>query len=963
MKEHTMSRTVVTRGKSLVKLVAIAATVALTATVAAQNVPRDQLPPLAFTIPLNQPTPTDPKLTTGKLANGMRYYIRENKEPKNRAELRLVIDAGSILENDDQLGVAHVLEHMSFNGTEHFPKQDIVNFMESIGMRFGSDLNASTSFDETIYQLQVPTDKPEPLDKALQIMEDWAHADTLNDKDIDQERGVVAEEWRLGQGAGNRIRDKQLPVIMKNSRYASRLPIGTLDSIQHFDPKVLKQFYKDWYRPDLMAVVVVGDFNKTEVEKLVHQHFDGIAAVKNAKTRTRYDVPDYNDTLFSIVTDKEIPTTSVSILHKMPPITDWTPGASRQRQVESFYNTMLNQRFADMTRQPNAPFIAAQSGRGSLVRPVGIYQLAAVVQETGVKRGLEALLIEAEKVKRFGFNQAEFNRTLTQMQRGIDAQWARRDNRTSASHASEMIRNFLTGESIPGIEMELALNIRFLNSITLDEVNQVGKNWIKDTNRVVMVTMPQKDGLVPPTEADLKEAMADAARADIKPTVETTNDAPLVSSVPKGSKVTKTRALAGGITEWTLGNGVRVVLKPTDFKKDEIVFNSFSPGGTSLASDADLVSAENAVSVIASGGVGTFNAIDLQRKLTGKVASVSPYISDYEEGFRGNGSPADLETLLQLIYLRFTAPRADANMFQVIKTQMAAVLPNRLSNPSTVFGDAFNRVFYQNHPHRQPPSLERMQQLDLDKAFAFYKDRFNDASNYVFVFAGNIDPLTFQPLAETWLGGLPSTGRKETWKDVGIRYAKGIKEETVRAGKEPKANTRLVYSGKFDAAPSIDERIRLVAASEILQNRLREVLREQLGGTYGVSVGSNTGFRPERTYAVNIDFGSAPERTDELVNAVYAEIDKFKQNGPTDTELANQKATMIRSHESGERQNGTWVGQLIFGYTNDAIDAAIADYINYPAHVEKLTAAQVQAAYRQFFNGENRVHMTLLPEK
>ncbi|HTQ98343.1 MAG TPA: insulinase family protein [Candidatus Acidoferrum sp.] len=942
-------------------LALFASALALTVAAQAQNLPLAQLPQQAFTIALDQQTPLDPKVTKGELKNGMHYYIRENKEPRQRAELRLVVDAGSILENDNQLGLAHVLEHMAFNGTEHFPKQSLVSFMESIGMKFGNDVNASTSFDETLYMLQVPTDKPEPLDQGLEIMQDWAHSVTMEPAEVDQERNVVAEEWRLGQGAQNRVRNKQLPVLLKDSRYATRLPIGTLDSIQHFDRKVLRQFYQDWYRPELMAVVAVGDFDKATVEKLIHQHFDALPASKNARPRQRYDVPSHNDTLFAITTDPEVTTTSVSVYQMLPPITDWTPGGVRQRMVEDFYNTMLSLRFQELSRQPNAPFLAAQSAHTSLVRPVSAYVLAAAVPETGAKRGLEALLTEAEKVKRFGFSQAEFDRVKTVMQRNLEQMYAARDNRSSASHAAEMIRSYLTGESIPGTEFEVALRSRFVNTITLEETNQVGKQWIGEANRVVTVTMPEKAGLVPPTEAELKEVIANVAKADIKPNVETSNDQPLLPAKPKGSPVTQTRTLEGGITEWTLGNGVKVAIKPTDFKQDEIVFSGFVPGGTSLASDADYIAANTAASIIANGGLGNFNGIELQRKLAGKVARVNPFIADYEEGIQGGGSPADLETMLQLIYLRFTAPRADAAFFQVFQTQLGTVLQNRNAAPATAFSDAFEKLFYQNHPRRQPPTPEMLQQTDLAKSMTFYQDRFRDASGFTFVFVGNFDPKALQPLVETYLGGLPAAGRKETWKDVGIRYVQGVKQETVKRGLEPQSRTRIVWNGKFDVR-NTQERVKLSLLMDLVQNHLREIMREQLGGTYSVSVSRLIEFRPEAAFVVNVDFGSAPERADELANTVFAEIARLQQNGPTDTEFANVREAAQRSYETGLRQNQSWLAQLQSSYQMETGNG-VEDLLNYPKTLASLSTASMRDAMREFFPADNHVRVTLLPEK
>lgn len=958
-----MSSQAITLRRVRVALVSGLLAAAFAATAGAQALPMEQLPREAFTIALDAKLPVDPETTVGKLDNGITYFVRENHEPKNRAELRLVVNTGSLMEDDNQLGLAHVLEHMAFNGTEHFPKQDIVRFVESTGMKFGADLNASTGFDETIYMLQMPTDDPKYVDTGLQIMEDWTHGITLDPAEIDQERKVVGEEWRLGQGAQNRVRDQLLPVVLKDSRYAVRLPIGTIESIQKFDPQALQQFYRDWYRPDLMAVIAVGDFNKADVEKLIKQHFSRVpAAGRNVRERRTYDVPGQDGTRYAVIADPEVPTTSVSVYRQLPPRTDRTAGGLRASLVESIYNTMLNLRLSEMTRKADAPFLAAQAGRSSLVRAADAYVLAVAVQETSIDTGLEALLVEAERAQRFGFTEAEFERSKTMLKRSVEQGWASRTNRTSASYASEMGRAFLTGEAMPGTEFEIALTARFLDTITLQEVNQVGKAWAGENQRSVVVTMPQKDGVVPPTEAGLRQVLANAAKADIKQITESTNDAPLLAQKPQGSPVATTTELDGGITEWILANGIRVLVKPSDFRKDEILFQGAAPGGTSLASDDLFLIADSATSVVGNNGLAGFSATDLQRKLTGKVAAVSPSISNYDQGVSGRASPADLETMFQLLYLRFTAPRADDGAFKALQTQLATVLKFRDSQPATLFNDTSTRLLYQDHPRRQPVTAEQVLQLDQAKALAFYKDRFADAGGFVFVFAGDIDLEVLQPLVETYIGGLPVTGRKESWKDDGIRYARGVHEETVRQGKDPKSSTRILYTGTTFETRDPMQIVRLRATGLLLQNRLREVLREQLGGTYSVSVSVNYHWRPVDEHMASIEFGSAPERADEMVAAIQGEIAKLKEEGPTATELANIQAAMKRSNETNMRVNSNWVSQLIYVYTSGQ-NNGVESWAAVPANVDKLSVPMLRDAFRELYDDANRIRVTLLPEE
>lgn len=943
-------------------LISCALVPAHVSTVGAQALPIEQLPRQASTIALDAQLPVDPATTIGKLDNGITYYVRENREPKNRAELRLVVNTGSLMEDDNQLGLAHVLEHMAFNGTARFPKQEIVRFVESSGMKFGADLNASTSFDETIYMLQMPTDDPKWLDTGLQIMEDWTHAITLDAAEIEQERKVVGEEWRLGQGAQNRVRDQLLPVLLKDSRYAVRLPIGTIDSIQKFDPLALKQFYRDWYRPELMAVIAVGDFNKADVEKLIRQHFGRVpASGKSTRARRAFDVPEQSGTRFAVIADPEVPTTSVSVYRQLPPKTDRTAGGMRATLVESLYNTMLNLRLSEMTRQADAPFLGAQASRSSLVRSADAYVLAVAVQEARIDTGLQALLVEAERAQRFGFTKAEFERVKTMLRRSLEAGWASRTNRTSASYAAEMGRAFLTGEAMPGTEFEIALTARFLDSITLEEVNQVGKAWAGEDKRSVIVTMPQKEGIAKPTEAGLRQVLANASKADIRQITESTNDAPLLAQKPKGSPVAKTSELNGGITEWILANGIRVLVKPSDFSKDEIVFQGSSHGGTSLASDDLFLIADSSSTVVGNNGLGEFSATDLQRKLAGKAASVSATIGNYEQGVSGRASPADLETMFQLLYLRFTAPRSDDGAFKALQTQLSTALKFRDSQPATLFNDASTRLLYQNHPRKQPVTAEKVLQLDQTKSLTFYKDRFADAGGLVFAFAGDIDLKVLQPLVETYIGGLPVNGRKESWKDDGIRYSRGVHDETVRRGKDPKSSTRIIYTGStFDTLDTM-QIVRFRAAAQLLQNRLREVLREQLGGTYSVSVNGNYIWRPVKEHMVTIEFGSAPERADEMVAAIQAELARLKDEGPTSTELANIQAAMVRSNETNMRNNATWVSQILYVY-NSGLNNGVEGWLQVPANVAKLTQPMLRDAFRELYDDANRIRVTLLPE-
>ncbi|MCX6544233.1 MAG: pitrilysin family protein [Acidobacteria bacterium] len=598
----------------------------------------------ALSAPLTQAVPVDARITIGYLPNGLRYYIRTNERPSRRAELRLVINVGSVVEDDDQRGVAHFVEHMAFNGSEHFAKQDLIKFMESIGMRLGPGVNAETGFDETVYMLHVPTDNPEAMAKAFLFLADVAHGLSFDREAIDKERGVIVEEWRQGRGADARMRDQQFPILLRGSRYSDRVPIGTKESIEGFKPEALKRFYADWYRPDLMGVIAVGDFSKSAIEAMIKAQFGAIPAPPHPRPRTAFEVPDHPETLFAVATDAEAAMTTVGVYNMLPLRDQTTVGAYRQQQVERLYTNMLTERLAELTLRADPPFMKAVVGRGLFVRTKEAATLMALVREDGIESGLRALVTESTRAARFGFTPAELEREKRDTMRLYEGAFAERDKEESAVLAAEYIRNFTQQEPLPGITYEYGLVQRFLPNITLQEVNQVAKEWTGGS-RIVLVNAPQKDGLKVPDAARLAAAIKSGAETDVTPYVEVAANQSLFDELPKPGSVVRSKTReAFGVTEWELSNGVKVMLKPTDFKQDEVVFRATSPGGTSLASDKDYIAAMTAPQVIAAGGVGTFDVIQLRNILSGKAVAVRAFIDDTREGIAGGGSPKELES-------------------------------------------------------------------------------------------------------------------------------------------------------------------------------------------------------------------------------------------------------------------------------------------------------------------------------
>jgi zinc protease len=905
-----------------------------------------------------QPLPVDSLVTVGTLANGLRYYVRANAKPEHRAELRLVVHAGSVLEDDDQQGLAHFVEHMAFNGTRHFEKQQLVNYLESVGMKFGPEVNAYTSFDETVYMLQIPTDSASVVQTALQILEDWADGLTFDSVEIDKERGVIMEEWRLGRGAGARMRDTQIPIVLKGSKYAERLPIGKPEVIESFAHPALTRFYRDWYRPDLMAVIAVGDFDPQVIEGLIREHFAPLRDPSPERPRPTIDVPDYAEPLFAIASDKEATNTSVSVLYKQALRDHSTVGAYRQGIVENLFSAMLNARFFELSQRADPPFLGAGSGQGRFIGAKEVFSLGAAVKDGGTVRGLDALLTEAERAARFGFTPAELEREKARMLRGLEQAYAEREKTESDSYADEYVRNFLEQEPIPGVATELALTRAALPGITLDDVNGIARAWITPTNRVVMVSAPEKPDAPVPTEAELSAVFGQVAGKQIAAYADTLGQAQLVPVAPKPSAIVAEETDPQlGLTKWTLANGVHVVLKPTDFKDDEVLMQAVSPGGTSLAPDDRYVSASLASVIVNASGVGAFSAVDLQKVLAGKAVRVNPTIGDTDEGLRGSASPKDLETLFQLAYLYVTAPRLDSAAYASLRQRLLAIVANRGASPEANFQDTLQVTLGQGNPRERPLTPTVVQEADLGQALAFYRDRFADASDFTFYFVGNIDLTAARPLVERYLGGLPSLKRHETWRDLNLPPPTGVVRKTVHKGMEPKGRTQLVFTGPFrDSRP---ERYALRALGDALEIRLREVLREDLGGVYGVGVGASSSIAPDTTYSVSIGFGADPARLDELVDSTFTVLRAFQRAGPSDSIVHKVKEAQLRERETSLKQNAYWLSQLVAAQRWGADPHNI---LTYEQLINGLTAAKIRDAARRYLRLDNYVQVTLVPE-
>jgi zinc protease len=804
----------------------------------------------------------------------------------------------------------------------------------------------------------VPTDTAAIMEKAFQILEDWAHNVTFDDTEIDKERGVVIEEWRGGRGADARIRDRQFPILYHDSRYAVRLPIGEKGVLDTFHHETLRQFYRDWYRPDLMAVIAVGDFDRARVEKLIRDHFSRIPAPVNPRTREQFPVPDHNETLFAIASDPEATRAGVSVYYKHPPSPKGTGNDYRRRIVAQLYNSMLNQRLYELSQRPDPPFQFAYSTRSSMTPTADFYILGAAVNEDKILQGLDVILTEAARVRRHGFTRSELERQKVEFMRAFEQAYDEREKTESSSYMEEYTANFLDGEPAPGIKLEYELMKNILPGITLDEVNRLSSELITDANRVVSVSAPQKPGLVVPDEAALRGVFAAVEKKEIAPYEDRVTSEPLMAIPPApGTLVQEKSDKALGTLDWKLSNGVRVVLKPTDFKNDEVLFAAFSPGGTSLVSDSDFISASAATSIVNEGGIGKFDQITLQKMLAGKAVGVSPYISELNEGLSGSASPKDLETMFQLVNLYFTAPRFDSSAFLSLKSRMQGSLKNRSARPESAFGDTLQATLSQYNYRRRPWTGETVERIDPIRAFEIYRDRFADASDFTFVIVGSFDPEKIRPLVLEYLGSLPSTKRVESWRDLGINPPAGVIEKTVRRGTEPKSRVQIIFTGPFEWTRQ--NRAQLRAVADVLDITLRESLREEKGGTYGVGVYGAPSKLPHPQYSFTVSFGCDPGRVQELTQEVFRQIDSLKKFGPAAVNLAKIKETARRERETSLKENQFWLGQLQYRLSSGEDPA---DILTEDQAVEGLTAEGIQKAAQRYLNTGNYVKVVLLPE-
>ena len=915
------------------------------------------------------PLPVDKNVRIGQLDNGLTYYIRHNKLPENRAEFYIAQKVGSILEEPQQRGLAHFLEHMAFNGTKNFPGDDkglgVIPWCETVGIKFGTNLNAYTSIDETVYNISnAPIDRTGVLDSCLLILHDWSNYILLKDDEIDKERGVIREEWRSRNSGMLRVYTDLLPTIYQGDKYADCMPIGSIDVINNFPYKDIRDYYHKWYRPDLQGIVIVGDIDVDTVEAKLKAVFADVQKPVNPAERTYYPVTDNKEPIVAIGTDKEVDDPSIEIYFKQ----DATPDSEKNnvgylasQYMTSMISSMLNARLSELVQSANPPFTRASSYYSDffVAKTKEAFALSASSKADGIETALKTLLQETERARRFGFTESEYARARANYLQSLESAYNEREKTKHGSYVREYVQNFLNGEPIPGIEAEYAMMNQLAPNIPLQAMNMVMQQLVPDSNQVVIIAGPAKEGLKYPTKEEVINLLKGMKDLDLQAYVDKVSDEPLMKEAPKGGKIiSEKEGDIYGSTKLVLSNGVTVYVKKTDFKADEIRMKGTSLGGKSIFPDKDALNFAVMDNVVAVGGLGNFSQVDLTKVLAGKKVSVNAGLGATTENVFGTCSPKDFETMMQLTYLTFTAPRKDAEAFESFKNRMKAQLESAQANPLSSINDSLQKAMYNNHPRVVMMKPEMVDQIDYDRILEMYNDRFKDASDFTFYFVGNIDLETAKPLIAEYLGALPAINRKETFKDTKMSIRKGVyKNEYAKEQQTPTATIVFLYSGK--APYTLKNDILLSFATQVLDMVYTEEVREKEGGTYGVNCFGDLQKYPKEQLLLQIVFQTDPAKKDKLAGIVVDELKKLAAEGPSDVHLQKVKEYMLKKYADNQKENGYWMNNLndYFYYGMDMTEG-------YTDIVNSITAKDIQKFVSDLLKQGNEIEVTMtVPNK
>lgn len=917
------------------------------------------------------PIPVDKDVRIGHLDNGLTYYIRHNALPEHRVEFHIAQKVGSILEKPQQRGLAHFLEHMAFNGTKNFPGDEkglgIVQWCETKGIKFGVNLNAYTSVDQTVYRISnVPTDDQSVVDSCLLILHDWSNAVLLSDKEIDKERGVIHEEWRSRNSGIMRLYTEAQAVMYPGDKYADCMPIGSIDVIDNFPYQAIRDYYAKWYRPDLQGIIIVGDIDVDQMEAKIKSVFADVKKPVNPAERVYYPVADNQEPLVYIGKDKEIDDPTIEIYFKQDPTPDSIKGNMAyllQQYMLSMTTSMLNSRLNELRQSANPPFIYAGCYYGNyfLAQTKDAFTLSISSKAEGINEALKAGLTELERVRRYGFTESEYERARANYLQRLESAYNEREKTKNDSYVNEYINHFLMAEPIPGIEFEYTTMNQIAPNIPVMAINQAIQQGglLPDNNQVVFIAAPEKEGIVCPTKEEVVAQLKGMKDLKVEAYVDKVSNEPLMKEAPKGGKIVSENTNAiYGTTELTLSNGVKVYIKKTDFKADEIQMKGVSLGGTSLFPDNDKLEMSYLNSVIQAGGLGNFSKVDLTKMLAGKKVSVNAAVGANTEGITGSCSPKDFGTMMQLTYLSFTAPRKDMDAFASLKSRIKAQLESAESNPLSSINDTIQKMMYGYHPRYFSMKPEMVDQINYDRIIEMYKDRFADASDFRFFLVGNVDIEKVKPLIEQYLGALPSTGRKETFRDNHMDIAKGMLENTyAKEQQTPMATVFMLYSGKCKY--DLKDNLLMSFLTQALDMVYTEEVREKEGGTYGVSSYGQLSKHPNEKFMLQIVYQTDPAKKDHLNGVIDAQMKKMASEGPTEEHLQKIKEYMLKKYKDNQKENGYWLNNLDeYFYTG-------VDYTQgYEEAVNSITVKDVQKFAADLVNQGNKITVVMtVPEK
>ena len=911
----------------------------------------------------SQQPPVDPAIRTGKLANGLTYYIRHNEEPKERASFYIIQNVGALLENDNQDGLAHFLEHMAFNGTKNFPGKGIINTLEKHGVAFGRNINAYTSQNETVYNLSdVPVNAPGLIDTCLLILHDWSDFLLLTEEEIDLERGVISEEWRTRRNASFRMQRQFFPVLFKDSKYAVRDVIGNLDVIRNFDYPTLRSFYHDWYRTDLQAIAVAGDIDVDEMEKKIIKLFSGIKAVENAQEREFITIPYHAETLFTKATDPEATSSSVAIYVKFEGAKPENKDLSylRKSYAANLFNRMMSDRINEILQRGNPPFMSGSISYGGFARGYDILAINATAHPNRMEEALKAIYGEALRVKLHGFTQPELERAKRNVISMMENQWKQQDKIRNDQHIRKMQAHYLQGEPLISVDFEWEYIQEILPGITVGEVSEMARNWVKNENRVVIVTGPEKEDVRLLDEETAFAIMSEVDNSTLLPYEEQDLGTNLINEELKGASVIGTRRLEDlQAVEWTLSNNARVVYKFADFQKDNVILQAYSPGGNSVLDTEELASAAMLGNFMGSFGVGDFDATALRRMLAGKNVGINSSLTSLFETFRGNSSPRDFETLLQLLYLSFEHPRFEEEAYEAMRMRLQAAVANMSNNPQKIMSDSLQQIMsgYSERTLVVTPGI--FDQFSLSSLEKVYRSRFKDAGDFTFFIVGNIDEDSVRTLAARYIGSLTDDPRTENWMDDKIRFPEGqTRKQIPIVLQTEKANVTVALNKPMEYSPASN--LVLEVLQGILRLRYTEEIREKEGGTYGVSVNAYSERHPLSQKSVMMNFDTDPDKADHLKSIVYREMEKIAAEGPTEEDFDKVVKNLLKDREQAKPNNGYWMGVLINYYQNQYNSDASE---NYEDILSKMSREDIRKFAGEFLKGADAVDVVFVPKK